>query len=314
MRSVLTLAAAQLRADLRHPRTGKRSAGRVATTGIAYGFSGAVLALSLGGASVEQALFVGASFGIVLAAFGVVGSYDELMGRPRDNAWLATLPATEGQHYGARLLGISLTVALMAAGVALPVGLRVGLGHGLGPGLAVGGGIAGTVAWTALAALAVLWGLTLTLPQRTLRAALSVARTVLIGALVLGFQTIGASGTALDAPWWPGAWVADAFSGRPTAGLAVGLGSLVAFGVLFGVVFPRRYFRLLRLLADGAGGRATGRVWAAGCSRPNGGPSGPAHRARPTGSPWPRSPTTGWSGDGCGRRRCCRPGSSCSAG
>ena len=251
-RPVLTLAAAQLRADLRHPRTGKRSAGRVATTALAYGFSGAVLALSLGAASAEQALFVGASFGIVLAAFGVVGSYDELMGRPRDNAWLATLPATERQHYGARLLGIVLTVALMAAGVAVPVGLRAGLTAGAGAGVVVGGGVAATVVWTALAALAVLWGLTLALPQKTLRPALSAARTVLIGALVLGFQTIGSASTPLDAPWWPGAWVADAFAGRPTLGLAVGAGSVLAFGVLFGRVFPGRYFRLLRLLADGA--------------------------------------------------------------
>ena len=248
---VLTLAAAQLRADLRHARSGKRNAGRVATTGLAYGFSGAVLALSLGGAPAEQALFVGASFGIVLAAFGVVGSYDELMGRPRDNAWLTTLPATERQHYGARLLGIAGTVALMAGGVAVPVGVRVGVTWGAGTGLAVGASIAATVAWTALAALAVLWGLTLQVPQKTLRVVLSVARTVLIGALVLGFQTIGSSSTALDAPWWPGAWVADAFAGRPTLGLALGAASLIGFGALFGAVFPDHYFRLLRHLADG---------------------------------------------------------------
>ncbi len=251
MRPVLTLAAAQLRADLRHARSGKRSAGRVATTAVAYGFSGAVLALSLGSAPAEQALFVGASFGIVLASFGVVGSYDELMGRPRDNAWLTTLPATERQHYGARLLGIAFTVSLMALGVALPVGVRAGLTAGLPSGLTVAAGIAGTVVWTALLALSVLWGLTLSVPQKTLRTVLVVARTVLIGALVLGFQTIGSSSEALDAPWWPGAWVADLFSGRPTLGLAAGAGSVLAFGALFGVVFPSRYFRLLRHLADG---------------------------------------------------------------
>ena len=251
MSLVLTLAAAQLRADTRHARSGKRKAGRVATTALAYGFSGGILALSLGAAPAEQALFVGASFGIVLAAFGVVGSYDELMGRPKDNAWLTTLPATERQHYGARLIGISFTVALMAAGVAVPVGLRAGLTWGLGTGLTVGAGIAGTVVWTALAALAVLWSLTLHVPQATLRTALSIARTVLIGVLVLGFQTIGSSATALDAPWWPGAWVADAFVGRPTLGLAVGAGSVLGFAALFGGLFPSRYFRLLRRLADG---------------------------------------------------------------
>ena len=134
MNLVLTLAAAQLRADLRHARSGRRGAGRLATTVAAYGFSGIVLALSLGNAPAPAALFVGGSFGIVLAAFGVVGSYDELMGRPRDNAWLSTLPASEYQHYAARLMGIGLYVALMVVGIAVPVALRSGRGARSGHG------------------------------------------------------------------------------------------------------------------------------------------------------------------------------------
>jgi len=251
MNPVRTLAAAQLRADLRHARSGKRGAGRLATTVIAYGFSGLVLALSLGDAPASSAMFVGGSFAIVLAAFGVVGSYDELMGRPRDNAWLATLPATEAQHYAARLAGVGVYVALMAVGIATPVGVGAGLAHGPTLGVLVGLGIAGATAWTALLILATLWGLTLSLPVGALRAALSIARTVLIAALVLGFQFVGSSQESLAAPWWPGAWLADALDGRPTWGLAVLVGSLVAFAVSFTAVFPARYFQVLRRLADG---------------------------------------------------------------
>ena len=252
MRPVLTLAAAQLRADLRHARSGKRSAGRVATTVIAYGFTGLVLAVSLSGAPPDQALFVAASFGVVLAAFGVVGSYDDLMGRPKENAWLATLPASERQHYGARLVGVAVYTGLMVVGVAVPVGTRVALSDGVGAGLTVAAGVGAAVAWTAAAALAVLWALTLALPHKALRAALAVARTLFIGVLVLGFQFIGTTTRAVDVPWWPGAWLADAFTGRSTVGLGVLVSSVALFAVLFGVVFRDRYFRLLRRLADGA--------------------------------------------------------------
>ena len=251
MNSVLTLAAAQLRADLRHGRTGRRGAGRLMTTIAAYGFSGVVLALSLGEAPATAALFVGGSFGIVLAAFGVVGSYDELMGRPRDNAWLATLPATERQHYLARLMGIGTYVALMVVGIAVPVTLRTGVAHGPALGLLVGLGIGGATVWTALLVLAVLWTFTLTLPSRALRTSLSVTRTALIAALVLGFQLVGTSTDALAAPWWPGAWIADVLGGEVTVGMVVLGVSLMVFGIAFGGLFPHHYFRLLRRLADG---------------------------------------------------------------
>lgn len=252
MRLALTLAAAQLRADLRHAQSGRRSAGRVATTAIAYGFSGLVLALSLGGAPPDQVVFVAASFGIVLAAFGVVGSYDELMGRPKENAWLATLPATEAEHYASRLLGIGAYVALMALSLAAPPAFRTGLTHGPVAAAAVAVGVAGAVVWTSAASLASLWSLTLALPQRALRRALAATRTVLIAALVLGFQLIGTSTESLDAPWWPAAWMADALAGRSTVGLAGLVASLLTMGVLFAAVFPDRYFGLLHRLASGA--------------------------------------------------------------
>ena len=252
MSPVRTLAAAQLRADLRDPATGQASRGRIATTVVAYAFSGAVLALTLGDAGAEAALFVASSFALVLAAFGIVGSYDELMGRPKDNAWLVTLPASERQHYAARLLGIAAYAGLMAVSVALPIGVRTAVVSGAGAGLAVGALTGAAVAWTAALAVATLWTLTLALPQRVLRPAVVAVRALLIGALVMGYQWIGLDAAATDAPWWPGAWLADLVAGRTTLGLALLLGSLGALVVAFGVVFPARYFALQRQLSDGA--------------------------------------------------------------
>ena len=246
------LAATQLRADLRDPRSGKTGTSRVAMTAIAYGFSGVVLALSLGDASPEQALFVSASFGVVLAAFGIVGSYDELMGKPKENAWLATLPATERQHYAARLLGIGVYVALMAVSVAVPVALRMGLSHGVGAGAAVGALVAGGVAWTAALSLAVLWAITLVFPARVARPTLTVVRSLLVAALVLGYQWIGTEPEAAAAPWWPAAWLADALAGRATVGMAALLGAVGGLLLAFAVVFPARYSQLLARISEGA--------------------------------------------------------------
>jgi len=248
---VRTLATAQFQADLRHPGTGRRAGGRLAMTLFAYAVSGTVLALALGGAPPEDALFVAGSFGMVLAAFGIVGSYDDLMGRPKDNAWLATLPATEAQHYAARLIGISGYVALMAVGVALPVALRSGVAHGPALGAAIGLVVGAGVAWTAALCLAALWGVTLAIPPRVLRPALTVARTLLVGALVIGYQWIGSEPTATRAAWWPGAWLADVLSGRPSTGVLALLLSGAAMGAALGVLFPHRYFRLLDRLAHG---------------------------------------------------------------
>jgi hypothetical protein len=248
---VRLLVTTQLQADLRDPQTGRPGSSRIGLTLLAYGFSGLVLALSLGAASPEQAVFVASSFGVVLAAFGIVGSYDELMGRPKENAWLATLPATEREHYGARLLGIGAYVALMAGSVALPVGVRVGIAHGLASGVSVGGLVALGVVWTSALSVAVMWTISLSLPPRISRPALSFARTVLVAALVLGYQWIGASPEAASAPWWPAAWLADALAGRSTLGLAILLGAVGALMWAFASVFPARYFHLLDRVAAG---------------------------------------------------------------
>ncbi len=251
MSPIRLLTSAQLRVDLRDPRTGKPGSSRVGMTLLAYGFSGVVLALSLGSATPEEAVFVAASFGVVLAAFGVVGSYDELMGRPKENAWLATLPATERQHYAARLLGIGVYIGLMAVSVAVPVAVRVWVSHGFASGLHVGLLVGAGVAWTSAVSLAVMWAISLTLPPRIARPALTAARTLLIAALVLGYQWIGAEPEAASAPWWPAAWLADAMAGRSTLGLALLVGATGGLIVAFATVFPKRYFALMDSIADG---------------------------------------------------------------
>ncbi len=252
IRAIRTLAVAQIRLDLRHPRSGRFSASRIATTAIAYGFSGLVLALSVGNASVESFLFVAASFGMVLAAFGVAGSYDELMGRPKDNAWLTTLPASQGTQYAARVLSIGFYFVLIALSVAIPVGVRVALSDGIGSGLAVAGLVAAGMLWTAALSMTVLWSLTLRLPFRLLSPALSATKTVLIAALVLGYQWVGSEEGAANAAWWPAAWLADLLTGRPTEGLALLVGTVGYMVVISAIYFPSRYFLLLNRLADGA--------------------------------------------------------------
>ncbi|MFN3596617.1 MAG: hypothetical protein ACK41D_05035 [Rubricoccaceae bacterium] len=255
LRAARLLASAQLRADLRLGRAGRSGVSKLALTALAYGFSGAVLAASLGAAAPERALFVAGSFALVLAAFGVVGSYDELMGRPRENAWLTTLPATERTHYAARLAGVAVYLALMGVGVGGPVAALMAWHHGPAEGLLVGGLVAVAVVWTASLALAAVWLLTLHLPGRALRLTLALARGLLVGLLVLGYQWIGmqpegavASGSA---SWWPAAWLADARAARLTPGLcALGL-SAGAMLALFVFYFPTRYFRLLGALGAG---------------------------------------------------------------
>jgi hypothetical protein len=218
-------------------------------TALAYGFSGLLLAVSVGGDSAEAMMFVGGSFGMVLAAFGVAGSYDELMGRPRENRWLMTLPATEHQFYVARLVGLAFYFVLMAVAVALPIGVYVTLYHGLAAGSSVAGLVAAGMLWTAAAAMATLWATTLVLPPSALRAAVGTARTLLIAALVLGYQWIGADSGASDASWWPAAWMADALRARTTGGLAVLIGTTGLLLAAYTALFPARYFQLLERMA-----------------------------------------------------------------
>ncbi|MEM8558238.1 MAG: hypothetical protein AAGG50_10485 [Bacteroidota bacterium] len=250
---VRALVAAQVKQDLRHPRTGTVRASRMAMTVVSYGFSGLVLALSLGAATPATFCFVATSFGMVLAAFGIVGSYDELMGRPRENAWMLTLPASQGTQYVARLGGIGVYLLLIAGSMMVPVGAWAAKAYGLGTGLQIGALIGAGTVWTALAMLGVLWTLTLALPYRVLKPVLTAVRVALIGALVLGYQWIGSlDGYGVVAvAWWPAQWFVDAFTGLATPGLAALLATVGVGAVAFGLVFPQRYFALLRAMHDG---------------------------------------------------------------
>jgi hypothetical protein len=253
---VRALVGAQLRLDLRHPKTGAVRSSRALLTVVSYGLSSFILALSLRShaADSETVLFVGLSFACVLAAFAVVGTYDELMGRPADHAWALTLPASEATHYVARLMNIGLLVAVMSVSTALPLAWLTGTANGIGEALAVGGLLVGTMFGVTLVVLAVIWGLTLGLSHRVLKPVLTAVRAGLVGALVLGYQWVGTQPQLTsDAPWWPprwiidGLWLADGLGGATLGLAALGLG----LGLCFGVVFPPRYFALLRRMADG---------------------------------------------------------------
>ncbi|MEP0546638.1 MAG: hypothetical protein ABJF88_06890 [Rhodothermales bacterium] len=253
---VRALVGAQLRLDLRHPKTGALRTSRALLTVVSYGLSSFILALSLRphAADIETVLFVGLSFACVLAAFAVVGTYDELMGRPADHAWALTLPASEATHYVARLVNIGLLVAVMSVSTALPLAWLAGTANGIGEALAVGGLVVGTMVGVTLVVLAVIWGLTLGLSHRVLKPVLTAVRAGLVGALVLGYQWVGTQPQLTsDAPWWPprwvidGLWLSDGIGGATLGLAALGLG----LAVCFGFVFPDRYFALLQRMADG---------------------------------------------------------------
>lgn len=262
---IRALVGAQLRLDLRHPKTGALRTSRALLTVVSYGLSALVLALSIQrhAADSETVLFVGLSFGVVLAAFAVVGTYDDLMGRPADHAWALTLPASEATHYVARLLNIGLLVALVSVSTALPLAVLVGTASGWIEAVAVGGLIVGSMIGVTLVVLAVIWGLTLSLPHRVFKPMLSVVRAVLVGAIVLGYQWVSTQDAlATEAAWWPprwvidGLWLADGVNAATLGLAALGLG----LAVCFGLVFPRCYFALLDRMADGEGHEATLRV------------------------------------------------------
>ena len=254
MNPAYTLFQAQLRQDLRHPKTGKVQTSRLVMTVVSYGFSGLVLAAAVGASEPGVAAFVGVSFGVVLAAFGVAGSYDDLMGRPKDHAWLQTLPVSNEAHYAARVASIGLLIAIMGVSLALPLLARVWAVHGWLPGLAVFAIVSAGTVHAAAGVLAVLWAATLALPTPLLRPVLLALRGVLVATLVLAYQLITMTDaarrvTGLEAPWWPGAWFADLAEGRVGLGLAALALSWTALGLLFGGFFPPRYGRILHRLA-----------------------------------------------------------------
>ena len=249
-----TLFQAQLRQDLRHPKTGKIQTSRLVMTFVSYGFSGLVLAFAVGAAQPGVAAFVGVSFGVVLAAFGIAGSYDDLMGRPKDHTWLRTLPVSDEAHYAARVASIGVLIGLMGVSLALPLLVRVGVLHGWMSGLAVFAIVSAGTVHAAAAVLAVLWAATLALPTRALRPVLLALRGVLVATLVLAYQLITMTDaarrvTGFEAPWWPGAWFADLAEGRLGLGLVALALSWTAIGLLFAGFFPPRYGRILQRLA-----------------------------------------------------------------
>ena len=254
MSPAYTLFQAQLRQDLRHPKTGKVQTSRLVMTVVSYGFSGLVLAAAVGASEPGVAAFVGVSFGVVLAAFGIAGSYDDLMGRPKDHAWLRTLPASDQTHYRARVASIAVLVVLMGVSLALPLLARVGIVHGWLAGLAVFAIVSAGTVHAAAGVLAVLWATTLVLPTPLLRPVLLGVRGVLVATLVLAYQLITMTDaarrvTGFEAPWWPGAWFADLAEGRPGLGLVALALSWIAIGLLFGGFFPPRYGRILQRLS-----------------------------------------------------------------
>ncbi|MEM1042332.1 MAG: hypothetical protein AAGI91_06835 [Bacteroidota bacterium] len=250
---VRALVEAQLTLDLRHPKTGAARFSRAAMTVVSYGVSSLILAVSLlpHAAHTETVLFVGLSFATVLACFAVVGTYDDLMGRPRDHAWALTLPATEATHYVARLVNIGLFAGVVGVSTALPLAVLVGWHSGVAVALAAGGLFVAMVFGVVFAALAGIWGLTLALPPRALKPVLGAGRALLVGALVVGYQWIGTqSDLVVDAAWWPPSWVLGGLwlgSSAADAALLVALAAVLV--ACFSLVFPRRYFALFQRTA-----------------------------------------------------------------
>jgi hypothetical protein len=259
---VRTLVMAQLRLDLRHSRTGATQTSRAVLTVASYAFSSAVLALSLAsrGVSVEELLFAGLSFAVVLAAFGVAGSYDDLMGRPRDHARALAYPLSEATLYTARLANVTIFALAMSVSAALPLAGLATWMFGAGMGLTVGVALIATMLGVTFGVLAAVWGLTLAVPARVQRPLLSGLRAALIGALVLGYQWVATQETlVVSAPWWPAHWVVAAGWGGSLVAWATLLAVTGALGVLYLGVLPSRYIRVLQRTAEAEGNRKGGR-------------------------------------------------------
>jgi len=196
----------------------------------------------------------------VLAAFGVAGSYDDLMGRPRDHARTLTFPLSEATLYAARLANVALFALAMSVSAALPLAGLAGWHSGAGAGLAVGAVLVVTMLGVTFAVLAAVWGLTLAAPAKVYRAALSAARAALIGALVLGYQWVATQEVLVaEAPWWPAHWVVAAvWGGNPAAWAALAASALVLVA-LYVAVLPNVYIRVLARTAAAEGSDRAGR-------------------------------------------------------
>jgi len=253
---------AQLKLDLRHPKTGAAQTSRMMLTMLTYGFSSAVLALSLAerSATVPEFLFVGMSFGAVLAAFGVAGSYDDLMGRPRDHARSLTYPLAEGTLYAARLTNVTIFCAVMTVSAVVPVAFTAYFVHDLTAAAVIGGALAAMMLGVTFAILAGVWFMTLVTPLRMQRVILSIVRAFLIGGLVLGYQWVATQSTLIvEAAWWPAYWFVLAIEAGSMSGwLPIGVFTAILVGT-YSFYFPRRYGRILQRSADSEALRRTGR-------------------------------------------------------
>lgn len=238
----LTLFHAQLRLDLRNPMTGTRQSSRMVLTVVSFASSTLVLGLALLAQDVSPAQFgmVTMAFGVVLAAFGVTGSYDDLMGRPRDHIRSLSFPVSLTTHYVARILGILFFGAVMAFSAAAPVFL---LGLFFNEGLfAVTTGLQMIAAMlaTTLIVLAIIWGVILNVTPRIHKLLLSVARAVLIAAIVIGYQWLSMR---------PDMSIGMMSSQEAIAFAAGCLLVLVLLTVVYTLVFPGRYEDLLKATA-----------------------------------------------------------------
>ncbi len=246
------LISAQLRLDLRHPKSGAPQTSRLVLTVVSYAFSSLVLALSLAerGATPAEFLFAGLSFSAVLAAFGVAGSYDDLMGRPREHVISLTFPISEGTLYMARLANVGIFGVIMCASGAVPLALTAWFMGGSAWGLMLGTTLFAAMMGMTYLVLAAVWILTLAVPARTLKTMLSVTRAMLVGGLVLGYQWVATQSTLIiEAMWWPPYWVMAAWGGSFTA-IAFILAAGLAIVLAFGVIFPNRYVAILLRSAE----------------------------------------------------------------
>jgi hypothetical protein len=259
---VRALVAAQLRLDLRHPKTGRMQTSRAALTVASYAFSSLILAFSLAerGVSLPEFVFAALSFTAVLAAFGVAGSYDDLMGRPRDAARMLTFPVSERTLYAARLANVGLFAVAMSLSAALPLAVAGGLLFGGVATITVGGALVAMMLVVTFTVLAAVWTLTLVAPIRAQRPVLSATRAVLIGALVLGYQWVATQETLLvEAAWWPAHWVIAAGWGGALWAWTALVATTLGLGIAFGWAFAPRYARVLERTAEAENLRSVGR-------------------------------------------------------
>lgn len=235
----LTLFNAQLRLDLRNPQTGDSQSSRLILAVISFAASAVVLALALVAqdASLAQFSTISLAFGFVLAAFGITGSYDDLMGRPREHTRSLSFPVSLKTHYVARVLSILFFGVVMAVSAAIPLSV-IGTFHLNGMhAILLGIQVFAAMMITSMASLAIIWGLILNVPARIHKLILSIVRAVLIAIIVIGYQLVSTQPTiSIETTSSQTAWLAN-------TGLTL---LALALVIIYTFVFPKRYDRLLQ--------------------------------------------------------------------